>query len=77
MFAGEQVPEQLLRNGEHLAIETDWNNMAHVMRDNQVNELFKHSAKVLKNLLKSLKAQPSVSKAHPKGCTVYFTTKRD
>ena len=77
MFAGEQVPEQLLRNGEHLAIETDWNNMAHVMTANQETEHFKHSAKVLKSLLKSLKAPPSVSKAHPKGCTVYSKTKRD
>lgn len=77
MFAGEQLPEQLLKNEEHLAIETDWNNMAHVMKDNQVTELSKHSTKVLKSILKSLKAQPSVSKAHPKGCTVYFRTKLD
>lgn len=49
-----------------MAIETDWNNMAHVMKDNQVTELSKHSGKVLKSILKSLKAQPSVSKAHAK-----------
>ena len=32
------------------------------MTDNQVTELFKHSAKVLKSLLKSLKAQPVFQK---------------